>query len=117
MGYIVLSNTVQEIAAGASHIPTRLGERLVQQMVEFSQAQRTPAERCDVEVYFMNSFIDHEEFAALRNRFGGNPMQFLFLNECAVRACEHFNIPINAVGTVDQLPPRTGLALRNLFIS
>lgn len=117
MPYTVISNTIQEVAAGAAFMPVRLGESLTRQMAEFSQTRRMPAQKCRVEIYSLSRFEDEEEFNAMVELFGGEPMHFMFLNECAVRACAHFNIPINAIGTVEEPPQQKSLLLRHLFIS
>jgi hypothetical protein len=115
MAYTILSFTRYEIASGAGLLPLRLSGRLIDRLWELIQTRRPAMETCEAEIYFLNSFPSKDSFDELKARFGGNPMEFQFLNECAVRAFEHFNIPINPIGTVEALPAGVGVLLRNKF--
>jgi hypothetical protein len=115
MSYTVLSSTIEEVASGAAFLPIRLADRLTQRLWELGQARRPARETCEVEIYFLNSFLNREAFHVLKERFGGDPMQFLFLNECAVRAFEHFNIAIDPIGTVEELPAGVGVSVRHML--
>lgn len=68
-----------------------------------------------MEIFFLNAFQDREEFNEYRKRFGTDATQFFFLNDCAVAACKHFDIPITPVGIVDELPQNAGVALKHLY--
>jgi hypothetical protein len=116
MPYTVICSTIQEVADGAVLMPVRLGESLLRRIAEFSQANRTLSQKCEVEIYNLGIIDDQDEFNALVNNFGVEPMIFMFLNECAVRACAHFNIPINPIGNVNEPPRHSSLLLRHLFV-
>ncbi len=113
MPYTVLSSTREEVASGAAFLPIRLAEILTRRLWDLGQARRAPRETCEVEIYFLSSFLNREAFHTLTERFGVNPMYFLSLNECAVRAFEHFNIAINPIGTVDELPAGVGVSVKH----
>lgn len=117
MPYSVISNTIQEVAAGAAFMPVRLGESLLLQIIKFSRQSHVPTQTCKVEIYSLSRLENEEEFNDLVARFGGDPMHFMFLNECAVSACAYFNIPIAPVGTVNEPPRSSSLMLRHLFVT
>jgi hypothetical protein len=104
MPFTVLSYTHEEVALGAGLLPIRLSEELIDRLWEIIQTGKPVSETCQVEIYSLNITLNKLAFERLKARFGGEPMQFMFLNDCAVRAFEHFKIPIKPVGAVEQLP-------------
>jgi hypothetical protein len=96
---------------GSYFVPSELGDMLSRQDAGSAHTQQ----RCQVEIYFLNTALDREEFNRFRSRYGRDITQFFFLNDCAVRACAHFNIPIATLSRVEDLPEHTGVALRHLF--
>jgi hypothetical protein len=104
MPFTVLSYTHEEVALGAALLPVRLSEKLIDRLWEIIQTGKPVSETCQVQIYSLNITLNKAAFEGLRARFGGEPMLFMLLNDCAVRAFEHFKIPIEPVGTVELLP-------------
>ena len=115
MAYTVLFSTREEVASGGAFLPIRLAERLTKRLWDLGQEHIAVRETCKVEIYFLNSFINRDSFETVRGRFGGDPMYFLFLNECAVRAFGHFNIPIEPIGIVETLPAGVGVLVQHIL--
>jgi hypothetical protein len=111
MPFTVLSYTREQVASGAALLPIRLSEKLTARLWEIIQTGKQVFETCEVEMYFLNNIQNAASFERLKANFGGDPMDFMFLNECAVRALEHFEIPISPVGTIEELPGGVGILL------
>src|SRR5580658_10282648 len=109
MPYTVISQTSSEAAAGGSMLMVRLYEKLLHQLTLVSKAQAR--EICNVKIHFLDCVTGPESFEEQKRRFGGEPLTFYFLNDCAVRAFAYFGMKIRPIGTVEELPVGVGGAV------
>jgi len=101
MPYQILPLTHHQVSNGALQPFADLKLRSEERKVEIENQQGLlPVQQCQMEVFFINPSTDPATFKTFSVRFGNDLLDVLFFNECAVRACQYFKIPLH---TVDQI--------------
>ncbi len=114
MSYAVLPLTFKESDMAVFEAISNLLERSLRHGIEVERREsRPPRLECMIGVFALNAFVDRQAFETFSARFGGNVETLLFLNKCAVSACQEFGIEIHPAGKIDdaELPPNRAAML------
>lgn len=112
MSFAVVPLTRDEVSAGALQHLIQLTDLSMRSALDRQANGFQPRRVCVMTIYETN-LLDGQTFQELQNRFAPDAFNILFLNECAVEACQRFSIPINPVAMIQdhELPAQKSLIL------